>query len=217
MDDGVHHGFLANQLVNRFQTDNRIVLWLVGLLHMYPQPKISKRQASSSGLASFSGSSPSPLAHRGRIRDWVVQGPDRHMSTLGPNLDLVSSGSTPTKIPSNRSSSKNLCNGCHNQIPPMRHRTTIVSRAAMSSFFGDDMFFLGIEISDTCGFSFATDRSAEVCSVKKSEKIVNFSSKTCGISFFSRGFNFNSNTYLLRGNSLQIAQDDRIFVQFSTR
>ena len=29
------------------------------------------------------------------------------------------------------------------------------------SFFGD-MFFLGIEISDTCGFSFATDNSADV-------------------------------------------------------
>ena len=63
----------------------------------------------------------------------------------------------------------------------MRHRTTIVSRAAMSSFLGsvmtlspNDMFFLGIEISDTCGFSFATDRSGEVCSVKKSEKIGQF-------------------------------------------
>ena len=194
---GVHRGSLANQLVNRFQTDNRIVLWLVGLLHMYPQPKISKRQASStswstssgsSSSASFSGSSPSPLAHRGRIRDWVVQGPDRHMSTLGPNSDLVSSGSTPTKIPSNRFSSKNLCNGCHNQIPPMRHRTTIVSRAAMSSFLGSVMIlssamicsFLGSKFQ-VCGFSFATDRLSEVCSVKKSEKIVNFSSKRTGL------------------------------------
>ena len=140
---GVHRGSLVNWLVNRFQTDNRIVLWLVGLLHMYPQPKISKRQASSSGLASFSGSSPSPLAHRGRIRDWVVQGPDRHMSTLGPSSDLVSSGSTPTKIPSNRFS-------------PMRHRTTIVSRAAMSSFLGSVMILSSAMICSFLGSKFQT-------------------------------------------------------------
>ena len=35
---------------------------------------------------------------------------------------------------------------------------------------GDDVFFLGLQISDTCGFSSATDRSAEVCSVKEMRK-----------------------------------------------
>ena len=156
---GVHRGSLVNWLVNRFQTNNRIVLWLVGLLHMYPQPKISKRQASSSGLATFSGSSssPSPFAHRGRIRDWVVQGgPDRHMSTMGPSWDLVQVGSRPQKFRQIVLSSKNLCNGCHNQIPPMRHRTTIVSRAAMSSFLGSVMILSSAMICSFLGSKFQT-------------------------------------------------------------
>ena len=84
-DKSDRSGKNSNQLVNWFQTDNRIVLWLVGLHHMYP-PKTSERQASTStslgspasgssfSVVSFSGSSPSPLAHRGRIRDWVQVG-----------------------------------------------------------------------------------------------------------------------------------------------
>ena len=88
-----------------------------------------------------------------------------------------------------------------NQIPPMRHRTTIVSRAAMSSFLGSVMI-LSSDRNFRHVWLFFRHGSFSRCSVKKSEKIVNFSSKTCGISFFSRGFNFNSNTYLLRGNSL---------------
>ena len=49
--------------------------------------------------------------------------------------------------------------------------------------FGDDVFFLGLQISDTCGFSFATRApNRQVCSVKKSEKTGQFLlKKTCGI------------------------------------
>ena len=97
----------------------------------------------------------------------------------------------------------------------MRHRTTIVSRAAVfgDDVFGNEVFFLGIgrigddvsslrigRIGDdsffgskfqtrvcvcvcVCGFSSATDRSAEVCSMKKSEKIGQFLLKNVRDSF----------------------------------
>ena len=77
--------------------------------------------------------------------------------------------------------------------------------------FGDDVFFLGIAMMCSfLGYKFQTrvaflpPRIVQQRCVawKRVRKSVNFSSKTCGIYFFSRGFNFNSNTYLLRGNFL---------------
>ena len=89
----------------------------------------------------------------------------------------------------------------------MRHRTTIVSRAATSSFLGLVMILSSAMICSFLGSKFQTRVAflspriiQQMCSVKKSKKLVNFSSKN--IRDFSGSFQFQQRTYLFRGNSL---------------